>query len=562
MAKKGEEIIFGHNNTFNAPSISISYKDNLFSENFDTSKQIQNSFLYSTEKDSLDQLKTLLDEKGISLSYPTKILFRTTWKPSLTKNFFKKRVGDENLAIFSQNVYLKNLPIVIFQIKKKIKSNSDKVFQHYKTDDQLSHAANAVYTSTFDKCAVMVIDDFGEKFSTTFYTFQNNSFKVIYKNRASLGKLYSSVAELCHLPIDCKGHSKMTDLSLTGKFNQSIYNFFSKKVRRRGLRFSIKFEIEDVKELKNILGSFQQINKEDLAYTFQDFFTDTIIDLATSLSNITKENNLAYGGSCALNHLTNGKILTHTPFKRIHIPSSPGDNGNSLGALLYQKYKVCKEPRSLSWPVFGSSPYLGKSFNEEKVEAILKRNHFYYEEVFEKNVLLKKVSALLAQGHIIGWVQGKAEFTLRGLGNRSILADPRDPSIKEKFQSIFEKSHFTVPFGVSVLHELGHGYFKNYQKSPYMEKSLYLKNEVAELLPGILHKDEPVQIHSVHKELNPTFHSLLKDFQELTKVPLLLNTNINVLKRSHAVSEEDIFSLLLTTKLKFLIIGNFIIKRS
>ena len=121
MAKKGEEIIFGHNNTFNAPSISISYKDNLFSENFDTSKQIQNSFLYSTEKDSLDEFKTLLDEKGISLSYPTKIFFRTTWKPSLTKNFFKKRVGDDNLAIFSQNVYLKNLPIVIFQIKKKNK---------------------------------------------------------------------------------------------------------------------------------------------------------------------------------------------------------------------------------------------------------------------------------------------------------------------------------------------------------------------------------------------------------------------------------------------------------
>ena len=120
MSKKGEGIIFGHNNTFNAPSISISYKDNLFSENFDSSMQIQNSFLYSTEKDSLDRFESLLSEKGIPISYPSKVLFRTTWKPSLTKNLFKNKVHDNNFRMFSQNVYLKSLPIVIFQIKKKL----------------------------------------------------------------------------------------------------------------------------------------------------------------------------------------------------------------------------------------------------------------------------------------------------------------------------------------------------------------------------------------------------------------------------------------------------------
>ena len=561
MVKKGEEIIFGHNNTFNAPSISISYKDNLFAENFDVSKQIQNSFLYSSEKDSLDQLEILLNKKGIPLNHPTKISFRTTWKPSFTKNLFKKEIHDKNFSIFSQNVYLKSLPILIFQIRKKFKSYSNKFFKHYKTDHQLSHAANAVYTSTFDQCAVMIIDDFGETFSTTFYTFKNNSFKVLFKNKASLGRLYTSVTKLCGLSSSDRGQLKMAELSSTGKFIQRIYDFFVKKVKRRRLRLSINFELKDVEDLKNILNFSQGIKKEDLAFTFQEFFTDTIIDLATSLANITKENNLAYGGTCALNHLTNGKILTHTPFKKLHIPSSPGDNGNSLGALLYQKYKTCKEPRSLTWPVFGSSPYLGTTFNEEKVETILKRSHFYYEEALEKSTLYKKVSALLAQGHIIGWIQGKAEFTFRGLGNRSILADPRDPSIKEKFQAIFEDNQLSVPFGVSILHELGTTYFQNYQKSPYMEKSLSLKDEVTSLLPGITHKNKPVQMQSVHKELNPDFHSLLKEFQDLTKVPLLLNTNINVSKNSYEVFEEDIFSLLLTTKLKFLILGNFIIKR-
>ncbi len=561
MIKKGEKIIFGHNNTFNAPSVSISYKGNLFSENFDVSKQLQNSFLYSTKKDSLEHLKTLLNEKGISLSYPTKIFFRTTWRPSLKNFLFKKKIHENNFSLFSQNVYLKSLPIVMFQIRKKFKSNSKIIFQHYKTDHHLSHAANAVYTSTFDKCAVMIIDDFGENFSTTFYSFKNNSFKVIQKNKASLGKLYTSITKLCNLPSDYRGQLKMAELSSSGKFIQSLYDFFSKKVRRRGLRFSIDFRSEDAEELKNNLNLSKEINKADLAYNFQEFFTDTIIDLATTLANITREDNLAFGGTCALNHLTNGKILTHTPFINLHIPSSPGDNGNSLGALLYQKYKICKEPRSLSWPVFGSSPYLGAKINEEKIETILKGNHFYYEEVLEKNILLKKVSGLLAQGHIVGWIQGKAEFSLRSLGNRSVLADPRDPSIKEKIQAIFKNGPLSIPFGTSILHELGPRYFKNYQKSPYMEKSLYLKDEVIGLLPGITNKNMPIQMHSVHKELNPIFHSLLKEFQDLTKIPILLNTNINVSNNAHTLTEEDIFSLLLTTKLEFLVIGNFIIKR-
>ena len=435
------------------------------------------------------------------------------------------------------------------------------IFQHHKTDHQLSHAANAVYTSTFDKCAVMVIDDFGEEFSTTFYTFKNNSFKVICKNKASLGKLFTSITNLCDLPSDYSGHLKMAELATRGKFIQSLYDFFSKKVKRRGLRFSVDLNPKEIEELKNTLNLSKGITKEDLAYNFQEFFTDTVIDLATTLANLTKEDSLAYGGTCALNHLTNGKILTHTPFRNLHIPSSPGDNGNSLGALLYQKYKICKEPRSLSWPVFGSSPYLGRAFDEEKVETILKRNHFYYEEVFEKNSLLKKTSGLLAQGHIVGWIQGKGEFTLRSLGNRSILADPRDPSVKEKVQAIFENNPVSIPFGASILHELGPRYFKNYQKSPYMEKSLCLKNEVLGLLPGVTNKNMPIQMQSVHEELNPIFHSLLKEFQNLTKMPILLNTNINVSNNFYTLSEEDIFSLLLTTKLEFLVIGNFIIKR-
>ena len=94
-----------------------------------------------------------------------------------------------------------------------------------------------------------------------------------------------------------------------------------------------------------------------------------------------------------------------------------------------------------------------------------------------------------------------------------------------------------------------------------MEKSLYLKDEVIGLLPGITNKNMPIQMHSVHKELNPIFHSLLKEFQDLTKIPILLNTNINVSNNAHTLTEEDIFSLLLTTKLEFLVIGNFIIKR-
>ena len=352
MPKKDENIIFGHSYTYNEPSIAITYKNQLFAENTGPSHHLQNAFLYKNETESLAPFKALLKKSGFPLSSSTKILFRTAWKTPILKQLFYKVPPEKDLAIFSQNIYQKKLPLILFQIKNKLFPNSKKNFKHYKTDHQLSHAANAVYTSTFDRCAVMVIDDFGEKFSTTFYLFKNNSFHTLQRNEASLGKLYSSICQLCGFQANENGLTKMMERSSSGQFNQSVYDFFKKKIQRQGLKLSIKFEKKDYQELKEMFFTKNTIPIENIAASFQEVFSDTIIDLATVLAKTSKEKNLAYGGSCALNHITNGKILTHTPFENLHIPSAPGDNGNSLGALLYQKYKIQKEPRSLSWHCF------------------------------------------------------------------------------------------------------------------------------------------------------------------------------------------------------------------
>ena len=171
------------------------------------------------------------------------------------------------------------------------------------------------------------------------------------------------------------------------------------------------------------------------------------------------------------------------------------------------------------------------------------------------------MSGLLAQGHIIGWVQGNCEFSTKGLGNRSILADPRKLSVREGLQLKLERNQVTLPFGASVLHESGPTYFIDYQNSPYMEKALLLKEETHSLGPGITQKKKPIQVHSVHKELNPLFHSLIKEFYALTKIPLILNTSLNSLSKSPLIKVEDFLSLLLTTNLETLVLGNFIVKR-
>jgi carbamoyltransferase len=168
---------------------------------------------------------------------------------------------------------------------------------------------------------------------------------------------------------------------------------------------------------------------------------------------------------------------------------------------------------------------------------------------------------LLSQGKIVGWVQGRAEFGPRALGNRSILADPRSHTIKDQINSRVKFREEFRPFAPSILHEFGHQYFEDYQESPYMERTLRFRRSVLERVPGVVHVDHTGRLQTVKKEWNERYYNLLDECYKLTGVPILSNTSFNIMGKPIIHTLEDAVAVFYTSGLDALVIDNLLIEK-
>ena len=183
----------------------------------------------------------------------------------------------------------------------------------------------------------------------------------------------------------------------------------------------------------------------------------------------------------------------------------------------------------------------------------------FHATIYGEDELIETIAHELAEGKLIGWVQGRAEFGPRALGNRSILADPRHVGVKDKINSLIKFREEFRPFAPSVLHELGPSYFQGYQYTPYMDRTLKFSDPAA--APGVVHIDGTGRLQSVTKELNPLYHALIKRFHELTGVPMLLNTSFNVMGRPIIHDVEDAIGVFLTSGMDILVLSNHVFRK-
>jgi len=179
------------------------------------------------------------------------------------------------------------------------------------------------------------------------------------------------------------------------------------------------------------------------------------------------------------------------------------------------------------------------------------------ETIENEDVLMDVVSNHLMEGKIIGWVQGKAEFGPRSLGHRSILADPRDPEMKDKINALVKFREEFRPFAPSILHEFGNDFFEDYAYSPYMERTFQFSNKT--VAPAVVHFDGSGRLQSVTKELNGKFYALISKFYQKTNVPILLNTSFNVMGRPIIHDIEDAIGVFWGSGLDVLVLGNTVI---
>jgi carbamoyltransferase len=447
-------------------------------------------------------------------------------------------------------------------------------FRHY--DHHLTHAALACYGSPFADALCAVIDSYGEEGSMAFFEYRNGRIRPLFETRGpqSLGFYYMRLTDLCGFDWLGGEEWKVMGLASYGRPDEEVLGWLREMMRVEGLSLSTNYPafFDRLARLETRRRAPDQPPETaaDLAHTGQLFFTDTVNRILTHLHSSSlspweragvreskqafASDHLVLSGGCALNSVCNGQIPASTPFRSLYVPPAPADDGTALGAALLAYHRDHpegpSEPRLLS-------PYLGSRIDAAAVERFARYSQFPARHLPD-GAIVPAAAELLAQGQILGWVQDRAEFGPRALGNRSILADPRHPGMGERVNRDVKFRERFRPYAPAILHEHGPDYFRDYQESPYMERTLSFRPEARDRVPAVVHVDGTGRLQTVKPEWNPRFQALLADFHRRTGVPVLLNTSFNVMGKPIVHSVEDAFGVFLGSGLDALVIGDWL----
>ena len=410
-------------------------------------------------------------------------------------------------------------------------------------DHQLSHAALAVYGSTFSECAFLCMDgggDFGDPRGYVFGEYRDNQFNIQYQ---SVG--YDHIANYHSFLTDSIGFSgddngKTSGLASYGEVQPKLKEEILQLIRvskEEGVKFERKrFNITNVNLDKvkadsydrtkifsqypsdtNLLRMGLEYLPHDIAATGEQILQESVLTLVKLLRKETELNNIVFSGGLFQNVALN-KALLNANFDNVYFPSAPSDSGLSLGAALH--IKNLNKPNSQET----LSAYLGPSFSDSDIKEVLDRHRLIYKQHLD---IAKVVAKKLSEGQTVGWFQGRGEFGPRSLGNRSLVADPRDIRSKEKINQLLKKRDWFMPYAPSILEEDYLDWVDQEHYSPYMQVAFDMSPENASKVPSAVHVDGTTRVHVVRKSENPLYWNLINEFKKLTGIPVLLNTSFN-----------------------------------
>lgn len=432
-------------------------------------------------------------------------------------------------------------------------------------DHHLTHAATACFSSPFKEAVCAIIDGYGEDQSVACYLYRNFRLAPLAPHRgrsASLGVFFQDVCDACGFGYMTGEEWKVMGLAAHGEHDHRLYDILRDMISVEDLHFVSPDGAALMRARMNLYENRREpgtaaITAANLAYAGQRVFTETLMGLLQNLSARVTTRNLVFGGGCALNSSANGQILGRTAFHSLYVPAAPADDGNAIGAALlaYQEDHPEYEPARTF-----QTPYCGSALSAESLQNLQRFSGIraLRECCGEAPRLAAK---RLAEGQIIGWVQGRAEFGPRALGNRSILADARRADAKEVLNARVKFREEFRPFAPAILHEHGPDWFQDYQESPYMERTLVFRPEVRMKVPGAVHHDGTGRLQTVKREWNPSYHALLQHYFELTGVPLVINTSFNIMGKPISHSVEDVLGVFYTSGLDAVFIDDLLIDK-
>ncbi|WP_066709482.1 carbamoyltransferase family protein [Curvibacter delicatus] len=433
-----------------------------------------------------------------------------------------------------------------------------RTFEHH-----LAHAATACYTSPFDAGVCAILDDLGEGRTAACYDYRDGELRVIDSKgsatNAGLAGFMELVCQLCGFDPMAGEAWKVMGLAPYGRPDDELLQLLRSLLNVDGLRIEFRPLAASLRALEQISPKRGEAGERiaDFANAGQAVYTETLMVFLNHLHATSGSDHLAYGGECALNSAANGHILQNTAFRQLHVFSAPADDGNAIGAALLAFREDHPDHR---FGAHAHTPYLGSCLSTQTLQDVMQ---FSGLSGLRRCSDAPAVAAqLLAQGKVIGWLQGAAEFGPRALGNRSILADPRVPGVKDMINARVKFREGFRPFAPAVLDNFGSEYFENYQSSPYMERTLRFNGVVRDRVLGVVHVDGTGRVQSVTPTSNPRFYQLIARFHELTGVPLVLNTSFNVMGKPIANTVEDALSVFYTSGLDALFMDDFLIEKT
>jgi len=310
--------------------------------------------------------------------------------------------------------------------------------------------------------------------------------------------------------------------------------------------------------MEKLFGSPRQLHAEitqrdmDLAFAVQRRFEEIFFHLLNSLHQKVPLDDLAMAGGCALNSVANGKMFDRTPFRRNYIQAAAGDEGLAIGAALHTYHSVLRQPRRHQM----KSSYLGPEFSESRIQTALRAAGLEYRKL-ERQTLLDSVANQIAAGNVVGWFQGRMEWGPRALGNRSIVAHPGLPDMKDVLNARIKHREWFRPFAPSILAEYQHEYFEHDHPSPFMLHVYKIRPEKRAELCAVNHVDDTGRLQTVAREENPMYYDLISAFHHKTGIPVILNTSFNENEPIVCTPEEAI-DCFRRTRMDVLAIGNFV----
>jgi carbamoyltransferase len=457
---------------------------------------------------------------------------------------------------------------------------------HY-VEHHPAHLASAFFVSPFESAACCAIDGFGDFVSTSFAIGSRNHLEVLDKVYFphSLGMMYTAVTQFLGFhgygdefkvmglapygrPRHVDALRQLVTLTDAGKFELSLDYF-------RHWSDGVEMEWDDgyptlgrvySDRLTHLLGPAREpsapltAREEDIAHSLQVVYEDCTMHVLNGLWEQTRQEAVCLAGGCAMNSVANGKVRQRTPFTSVYIQPAAGDNGTALGAAYWVWHETLRHERAFVM----EHAYWGTSHNAERVLASIPDRDDAWEydiEMCPTSVEAARVAAaLVASGHVVGWYQGRMEWGARALGNRSILADPRRSDVRELINTKIKFRERFRPFAPSIAEEALHDYFEDGAPDPFMQQVYPVRADKRSVIPAVTHVDGSGRLQTVSARTNPTYYTLIKEFERITGVPVVLNTSFNE-NEPIVDTPEQALDCFMRTRMDAIVLHNAVVRR-